>query len=71
MTLTPAGTEILTIEYKINLMSPASGASFLARGRVVRPGRAVTVCAGEMVAKGEGREKPIATMLATMFSVTK
>ena len=46
MTLMPAGASVLTIEYKVNFLSPAQGERMLARGRVIRPGRTVTVCVG-------------------------
>jgi hypothetical protein len=41
----------------------------VARGKVVRPGRTVTVCTGDVVAVAEGAEKIVATMLATMATV--
>jgi uncharacterized protein (TIGR00369 family) len=62
MTLTPAGAEVLTIEYKVNFLSPAQGDRLLARGRVVRPGRAVTVCAGEVFVVGGAYEKLVTIM---------
>ncbi len=43
MTLMPPGASVLTIEYKVNFLSPARGERMLARARVVRPGRSVTV----------------------------
>ncbi|MEO8038783.1 MAG: PaaI family thioesterase [Betaproteobacteria bacterium] len=46
-TLMPAGAAVLTIEFKVNLLSPAKGESLLATGRVLRAGRNVTVCQGE------------------------
>jgi uncharacterized protein (TIGR00369 family) len=70
MTLMPAGASVLTVEYKVNFLSPARGQRLLARGRVVRPGRTVTVCAGDVVALIDGAEKPVATMLATMATVS-
>ncbi len=69
MTLMPAGASVLTIEYKVNFLSPARGQRMLARGRVVRPGRTVTVCSGDVVALTDGAEKPVATMLATVATV--
>ncbi len=39
LSLTPAGAEVLSVEYKINLLSPARGERMIARGRVVRRGR--------------------------------
>src|SRR5215213_4245127 len=70
LTLTEAGSEVLSIEFKLNLLSPAAGESFVARARVVRAGRNITVCAGDVFAlKGGGEEKLVATMLATMMTV--
>jgi uncharacterized protein (TIGR00369 family) len=67
--LMPAGVNVLTIEYKVNLLAPAAGALFTARGRVLRPGRTITACAGDVVAIDNGREQLVATMLATMMTV--
>ena len=69
MTLTPAGAEILSVEFKINLLSPAKGERFLAHGNVIRAGRTLTVCEGQAIAISEGQEKQIAAMMATMFVV--
>jgi acyl-coenzyme A thioesterase PaaI-like protein len=61
---------VLSVEFKVNLLAPARGATFRAVGRVVRAGRNLTVCAGDLYAlKGEGEEKVVATMLATMMAV--
>ena len=43
LTLLPAGSEVLTLEYKINFLRPAAGARLAAEGAVLRPGRSVTV----------------------------
>ncbi len=67
LSLAPAGAEVLSIEFKLNLLSPAAGAGFAARARVVRAGRSVTVCSGDLYARGEGGEKLVATMLGTMM----
>src|SRR2546428_11620948 len=69
MTLMPAWSSVLTIEYKANFLAPARGEKLLARGRVIRPGRTVTVCAGDVVAVDGGHEKLVATLLATMMRV--
>jgi uncharacterized protein (TIGR00369 family) len=69
MTLTPAGAEILSVEFKINLLSPAKGERFLAHGNVIRAGRTLTICEGQAIAVSEGQEKQIAAMMATMFVV--
>ena len=69
LTLTEAGAEVLSVEFKLNLLSPAAGESFAARARVVRAGRNVTVCSGDLYARTGGREKLVATMLGTMMVV--
>jgi len=68
----PEGAGVLSIEFKTNLLAPAKGNIFIARGRVVRAGRTIVVCRGDVVAlqngKGE-KEESVATMLATMLVV--
>ena len=59
------GSEVLTVEFKINMLAPAAGERFIARGRVIRAGRTLTVCRGDAFAS----EKHIATMTATMIAV--
>ena len=69
MSLAPAGGEVLSIEFKVNLLAPAAGDSFNARARVVRAGRNITVCTGDVFAVRAAGEKIVATMLATMMNV--
>ena len=69
MSLAPAGAEVLSIEFKLNLLSPARGERFVARARVKRAGRNVTVCTGDLYAHEGSSEKTVATMLATMMIV--
>jgi uncharacterized protein (TIGR00369 family) len=66
LTLTPAGADVLAVEFKINLMLPALAPRFLARGRVLRPGRSISVCLAEVVALNGSGEEVIATMLSTI-----
>lgn len=66
-TLAPADASILTVEYKVNIVSPGDGAHLVARARVVRPGRALVVCQCDVFAVKDGREKLSATALATMM----
>jgi len=65
LTLAPADAEVLAVEFKINLMAPASAPRFLARGRVLRAGRRLSVCLAE-VAAVNGPDQVIATMLSTI-----
>lgn len=69
LTLMPAGTGILTIEFKINLLAPGRGESFVMIGRVRKAGRTITLVDGEALARDGGREKLIATMTATTMTV--
>lgn len=69
MTLMAPGSSVVTIEYKANFLAPARGERIVARGRVIRPGRTVTVCAGDVIAVDGGTEKLVATLLATMMRV--
>jgi uncharacterized protein (TIGR00369 family) len=66
-TLMPPDSGVLTVEYKVNFASPAKGTKFLASGRVIRPGRTLTVCAGEVVAIDGHETKLVALMQATMI----
>ncbi len=69
LTLMPARSEVLTVEFKINLLAPAAGERLVARGRVVRAGRSITVCQGDAYAVRDGSETHCATMVATMMRV--
>ena len=68
LSLLPADSDVLSIEFKVNFLAPARGCRFVARGRVVKPGRRITVCTGDVFAEpeGGGEEQLVATMLATM-----
>lgn len=69
-TLMPTDAGVLTIEFKINLLAPAKGKRFRMVGQVVKPGRTITVTEGRAYAIDEGREKLIATMGATLMTIT-
>lgn len=68
LTLMPAGREVLSVEFKLNLLAPAEGERFVAVGRVLRPGRTLTVCAGEVHAERDGERRLVAAMQATMIA---
>ena len=67
--LMPPGAAVLTVEFKVNLMAPAAGETFVARGRVLRAGRNLTTCSGDVFAVAGGEEKHVLTMLATVMTV--
>ena len=67
--LMPVDTGVLTTEFKINFLAPAAGEHILARGRVVKTGRTLTLAQAEVFAKTEGQEKLIALLTATLMVV--
>jgi uncharacterized protein (TIGR00369 family) len=68
--LMPADRDVLTVEFKVNLLRPARGDWFRATAEVARAGRTLTVCSAQVVAWAGGREqKPVALMQATMMAV--
>lgn len=70
LTLMPPGSEVVSIEFKLNLVAPAAGQSLVARGRVVRAGRTITTCSADVFAVASGEETLVATMLGTMMRRT-
>ena len=69
LSLMPAGVGVLTVEFKTNLLAPARGEELIARGRVVRAGRTITVCQAEAAMLADEVEAPVATMLSTIMTV--
>lgn len=68
-TLMPADAGVLSIEFKVNLLAPARGERIIARGRVVRAGRTISVTTADAFAVQDGAERHVATMTATMMAV--
>jgi len=71
LSLMPAGKAVLTVEYKLNLLAPAVGERLVARGRVVRAGRTLTVCSAEVLAVRNAVETLCATSLSTIMAVNE
>lgn len=69
LTLIPLDKEVVSVEYKINFLRPAVGEKFIARGRVRRAGKSMSVCEGEVEAVSGDKRTIIAVMLATMAAV--
>lgn len=67
--LMPADARVLTIEFKINLLAPASGERFRAVGKVRKSGRSVFVADGELFAERGGVAKLVATMSGTLMAL--
>ena len=68
-TLMAAADSILTIEYKLNIMSPADGDKLIARGKVLRPGHIITTSQSDIFVVRNGKEKLCATMLGTFMTM--
>ena len=65
----PSPTEVLTVEFKVNFLSPATGERFEARARVRRSGRTISVATADAFSFSGSGERLVATMLATIMSV--
>jgi len=70
-TLMPAVSEVTAVEFKINFLAPAKGEKFIASGKVIKAGRTLTVCQGEIMAYDNGKERLIATMQSTLMVIVK
>ncbi|MDP1920066.1 MAG: PaaI family thioesterase [Myxococcales bacterium] len=69
LSLMPEGAAVLSIEFKVNLLAPAKGEAIVARGKVVKAGRTVSVVSGEVFALRDGQEHLCTTMVGTMMVV--
>lgn len=67
--LMPAGARVLSVEFKVNLLRPAAGERFRAVARVIKPGRRLMVCQGDVHALTPDGERHVATMTATMICI--
>lgn len=69
LTTMPDDAGVLSVEFKVNLLAPASGQGFLARGTVLKAGRSVVVCRGDVYCTDPPEPRLIAAMQATMMVV--
>ena len=60
---------VLSVEYKVNLLAPAVGDRMRAVGRVIKSGRTLVVCTGEVIAVAGESESVVTVMQATMMAV--
>jgi uncharacterized protein (TIGR00369 family) len=66
--LMPAGAGVLSVEFKVNLLRPARGQSFVARAEVIKAGRTLSVVRADVFGiDDEGERKMVATMQGTMM----
>lgn len=68
--LMPAGAGVLTIEFKTNLLAPARGEKFIARGKVKKPGRTICVAEADLIACQDESRKLVASMTATLMTIS-
>ena len=70
--LMPPNSEVLSVEFKVNLLRPAKGDTFLARAEVIKPGRTLTVVRADVfAASGLEERKLVATMQGTMMRLPR
>jgi uncharacterized protein (TIGR00369 family) len=67
LTLMPADADVLSVEFKVNLLSPAKGDAIVARANVIRAGRTIMVCRADVFSLIGAEEKLVAAMQATMM----
>lgn len=67
--LMPEDAAVLSIEFKVNLLAPATGELIKVRAEVKRAGQNITVCTADAWAIEAGQSKIIATMLATIMCI--
>jgi acyl-coenzyme A thioesterase PaaI-like protein len=67
LTLFPANASVLTVEYKLNLLAPATGERLVAEGFVVKPGRTLAITRGEVHAEHGGKRTLVALMQQTLM----
>lgn len=70
-TLMPEDASVLSVEFKVNFMKPAIGDVLIARGKVIRKGRTLTVGQSDVYAVNEGVETHCATCQATLIVLPK
>ncbi len=65
----PEDAAVLSVEFKTSLMRPAKGERFLARARVIKPGRTITFCEASAYAISGQKETLVAAMTGSMMAV--
>jgi uncharacterized protein (TIGR00369 family) len=67
LTTMPPDADVLSVEFKVNMLSPAVGEAFEARGQVLRAGKTIVVTRADVFALRDGAEKLVAAMQGTMI----
>ena len=69
LSVMPAGVGVLTTEFKINLVAPAAGERIVARGRIIKAGRTLTLAQTEVFSEAAGKERLVALLTATLMTI--
>ena len=69
--LMPPESEVLAVEFKVNLLRPAKGETFVARAEVIKPGKTLTVVRADVFATTGDEQKLVATMQGTMMRLPR
>jgi uncharacterized protein (TIGR00369 family) len=70
--LMPPNSQVLSVEFKVNLLRPAKGEEFLASAEVIKAGKTLTVVRADVFGvTGTGQRELVATMLATIMCLEK
>ena len=69
--LMPPDSEVLSVEFKVNMLRPAKGETFSALAEVVKSGKTLTVVRADVFGVNEDRRDLVATMLGTMICLSK
>ncbi len=69
LSLMPADSGVLTTEFKINLLAPATGDLIRAQGRVIKAGRTLTLAQTDVFAEIDGKQKLVAYLTATLMTI--
>lgn len=69
LSLMRADAGVLSVEFKLNFIAPARGERLVARGRVIRPGRTLTICRADVETIDGDRVTDVAVALLTMMCV--
>ena len=67
-TLAPPDTDVLAVEFKINLLEPARASRFEARAKVIRQGKTLSTCLAEVYGLDAGEETLVAIMMSTIIT---
>ena len=69
LSLMAPGAAVMSVEFKVNLLAPAAGDLLIARARIVRSGRTLTIVSGDGFMRSGDRERHVFTLLGTMMAV--